>query len=593
MDQSRRVIDAIRSHHSRERWNDELITRLGQYLLDGRLAIRHGFVPKDLEPLDELKFTPDTIDWAMEWPPITNTCQLYLHFLEPAKTLIQAYEVDPDPALVDLAVDITRSWLRYAREDAGSRFTWYDHCAAERTANLIYLAETIDGDRRLRHQRGALPWLREAIAEHAGWLADDEHHNGQNHGTMMDRSLYLASRYLDHPTALAWRTKAVARLAAAFERDYSDRAVNLENSSSYHLFNFDLYVGIEKNLLNGFGDTLGEGFDARIGKAVRFLVQLSKPDHAFPMIGDGSRTSLDALSRHPSYPHVEHVPQLRHVLTDGREGQAPKRLFTTWPEEGYAFIRTSWDYTRRDEITYVSLRAGRVINNHKHADDLSFTLYARGRDIFVDSGTYTYQPGELRNYFLSAPAHNTLVVDGKTYPFIRGSTDDARIIDSGVRPGYRFVVAVNDAYPGVRLTRRLYFLESGRIVLVDDATSEEEHTYSQMFHLAHRLGVRTVHVDDGHTAVPAGDVTVRLHQAFPCGVVVHRGLQDHPGPGLVSETFSVAHETTALEYRQTGRSARFVTAVAVDDADAAPFEVTLGEGGVRVRDGDQATQILV
>jgi hypothetical protein len=587
MDDAHRVLAAIRRHYSRDRRTDDTLTRLADYMLGGHLAIRHGHIPKNLEPIDELKFTPESIDWDMEWPPITNTCQLYLHFLDPAKTLIQAYEVQPDPAVVDLAVDITRSWLHYAATDAGSRFTWYDHCAAERTANLIYLAETIAGDDRLWHHRDFAAGLRDAIADHAAWLADDDNYVGQNHGTMMDRSFYLAGRYLsEHAEAEGWRAKAVERLRAAFVRDYSAGAVNLENSSSYHLFNFDLYVGVEKNLLNVFGDTLGDGFDDWTRKAVLFLVHLSKPDHALPMIGDGSRMSLDMFPRHPSYPAVERVPQLRHVLTDGRKGKPPKRLMAVWRDEGYAFMRTSWDYRDRDEITYASFRAGRLLNNHKHADDLSFTLYAHGRDIFVDSGTYTYEPGAFRNHFLSPMAHNTVVVDGSTYPVVQGNPTDARIVDSGARPGFRFVTAVSTAYPGVTLTRRLIFLDSGRLVLVDDATSDEEHTYSQMFHLAHRLDATTVRVDGPATTVPADDVTIRLRQLQPCALDVHRGRADQPGPGVVSEAFGELHETVALEYRQTARTTRFVTAVTVDREGAAPFEVRAIRRGLRVVDGE-------
>jgi uncharacterized heparinase superfamily protein len=49
---------------------------------------------------------------------------------------------------------------------------------------------------------------------------------------------------------------------------------------------------------------------------------------------------------------------------------------------------------------------------HGHADTLSFELsYAKNR-VFVNSGTSTYERGELRSYQRATAAHNSVVVDG-------------------------------------------------------------------------------------------------------------------------------------------------------------------------------------
>jgi hypothetical protein len=351
-------------------------------------------------------------------------------------------------------------------------------------------------------------------------------------------------------------------------------------------------VTIEKYLLNPFGDSLGGTFAGRLGHAVSFLVHLSKPDHTLPMIGDGSPSTLDNLPAQPSYSHVSDHPELRHVLSDGAEGKAPARLLAAYREEGYAFMRTSWDYkSRRDEITYASFRAGHKITNHKHADDLSFTLHARGRDIFVDGGTYTYEPGEFRRYFVSALAHNTVVVDGRNYPVFKSNPAKAGILASGEQNGVFFVIAKNDMYAGVRLTRAFYFLaRTGRIVIVDEAESGKPHVYSQLFHLSHRLDARRVDLEGGRlTAVVQDDVSVRLTQLVPCDVAVHRGDTKRAAFGVVSDGFNSIHQTTTLEYRQSGRGARFVTTIAVDGSQDTPFDAWLGRRAVHVR--DEATQI--
>lgn len=49
-------------------------------------------------------------------------------------------------------------------------------------------------------------------------------------------------------------------------------------------------------------------------------------------------------------------------------------------------------------------------SSHKHADNGSFTLYYRGIPVVVDSGRYTYQDQNWREYFKSAERHSCLVL---------------------------------------------------------------------------------------------------------------------------------------------------------------------------------------
>lgn len=54
----------------------------------------------------------------------------------------------------------------------------------------------------------------------------------------------------------------------------------------------------------------------------------------------------------------------------------------------------------------------RYIPGHSHCDCLSFELTVRGRPLFVNSGTNQYQ-GELRTFFRSTEANNTVMIDGR------------------------------------------------------------------------------------------------------------------------------------------------------------------------------------
>jgi hypothetical protein len=85
-----------------------------------------------------------------------------------------------------------------------------------------------------------------------------------------------------------------------------------------------------------------------------------------------------------------------------------------FPEGGY-YILGDWFETAEEvrlvadagPLGYLSIAA------HGHADALSFTLSAKGKEILVDPGTYAYHTQKKwRDYFRGTSAHNTVRVDG-------------------------------------------------------------------------------------------------------------------------------------------------------------------------------------
>ena len=49
---------------------------------------------------------------------------------------------------------------------------------------------------------------------------------------------------------------------------------------------------------------------------------------------------------------------------------------------------------------------------HAHADTFSCIVHVDGAPLFVDTGTSTYEAGQVRSYERSTAAHNTLEIDG-------------------------------------------------------------------------------------------------------------------------------------------------------------------------------------
>lgn len=550
--------------------NDEdLIIAISDYLLGGNLFIVADRVPDGFTYEEALKFTVDDFNWDLEYPVIPTSVQLHLQGFDPIKFLIQGFEFTSNRKYLDLAAGLIGSWLDYDETNPDNRMVWYDHCVSDRSLTMFYFIFAVKNN-GLTDYQGLIGRMDASLKKHGEFFFDDNNYKPGNHGTMGDRSLYLISKYFNDEDSGRYRDKAIKRMKDALKRDFSKNMVTLENSIQYHLFDCDMFVTIEKSLLNPFGDSLGDSFNqSSIESCTDFLIYASRPDFGFPSLGDGSNPTFPGIKKYSIYPFVEDYPPLKWLLTDGKMGKEPEELFKVYKDEGYAFFRNLWGYSRRDEAVYASFRSGFSIKYHKHADDLSFTLYSHGKNIFVDSGTYTHEYGDFRKFFMSALAHNTVVADGQNYPLLWGDFDETGIIDFGSEDDYYYVVGKNDMYKGINITRTLCFMKNGNIAIIDDIKSKNMHEYSQYYQLSPEIKIKDTktEVSGGNVSVQIEDeeLTVNIFQLGDCEVEFMNGDKDVPSPGIVSLDFGQLSESVALKFSKKSNDARFVTLISVDE----------------------------
>jgi hypothetical protein len=544
--------------------DEKLVIEVCDYLLDGNLFIKSQ-IPKGFTYEKYLKYDVENFNWDIIYPLAPNICQLFLHAFLPIKYLIQGYNINSNNDYLDLASKLIKSWLEY-EPNSKNRFTWYDHSASDRVLVMIYFILTIKNNNISKYNH-LINKIDDSIKKHTEFLYDDHNYKSNNHGTMVDRALYIVSIYLDDDFSMKYRKKSIDRLKKAVKINFSDQMVYLENSIGYHLFTLELFFTIEKLVLNLFGDSLGDVLNkTSIEKSIDFLIHCSKPNLSFPMIGDMNELSL---KMHMFIMSEKNYSPLEWLLSSGQSGENPEELFKVYQTEGYAFFRNSWDMTRQNEITYASFRSGFLTKSHKHADDLSFTLFTKGKDIFVDPGIYTYEQGAFKDFFISALAHNTVVVDDETYSIIEENMEGIGIIDHGAGEYYSYIVGKNDAYDGINITRSLYFLKSGDLVIVDDIQSQDVHKYSQYYHLGSKINMTDINVKrgDDQTLVKISDDNIEINM-FQLGlgdVRFIKGDKNKPRPGIISEVYGHLNETTSLKFSKKSGEARFVTLITTND----------------------------
>src|SRR5205085_8732813 len=95
----------------------------------------------------------------------------------------------------------------------------------------------------------------------------------------------------------------------------------------------------------------------------------------------------------------------RFAALDSRKTRLPQRQ--QFPDGGYYILGCDFDTPREIRLVADAGPLGyRSIAAHGHADALSFTLSAGGREFLVDPGTYAYHTqARWRSYFRGTGAH--------------------------------------------------------------------------------------------------------------------------------------------------------------------------------------------
>jgi len=216
-----------------------------------------------------------------------------------------------------------------------------------------------------------------------------------------------------------------------------------------------------------------------------------------------------------------------------------------FPDGGYYILGDRFDTPEEIRVVadagplgYLSIAA------HGHADALSFTLSAAGREILVDSGTFSYHTQtRWREYFRGTTAHNTLRVDGEdqslsggNFLWIKHANGRALAFDSGIDRDR--VLGVHDGYrrlpDPVDVQREWFYDHNSRALTVTDSiVCKDRHRIELFWHFSDECEA-VLSTDE--VLCRSGNVAVRLR--WPPGFTarISRGSEDMPA-GWVSRGY--------------------------------------------------------
>lgn len=375
---------------------------------------------------------------------------LYIHTLRVCVELLLQYEHTEEKKYYNKAKEIVYSWLNFSEKPTDNKMVWYDHTTANRTQALIhfiYISEKIN-------EPLEYDLFKTSLDRHAEVLMNDEIHNLNNHGLMMDRSLMVLGNVLKNDK---YKQKGVGRATNTFWFSFSHNGVHLENSPQYHNMVLRMYEEIEI-YLNNRGDSLGEPIIEYMKLAKEYSSLMLRPNKKMPSIGDSDRGIKRTKKKYANiYDKEAGITIIQHEI--------PKPLF----------------------LTYICGYSTKV---HKHKDDLSITLNYNNKDFLVDPGPFNYSEHKIRKYMTSRHAHSGFYLNDFDYS-IKSSNRYTRKItleNYYENTEYYIVKGSHQDYDGssAKLTRTIIvFKATNLIVLIDDVKTAVKHDlkFTQKFNL--------------------------------------------------------------------------------------------------------------
>lgn len=383
-------------------------------------------------------------------------------------------------------------------------------------------------------------------------------------------------------SAVRWRETARRILLSELGRHVLPDGLYFEQSSYYHRYTTDFYTHLYI-LSRRNGLEVESKLEEKLKALLDYLMYVRRPDGTTPLLGDddgGRLLMLDeraandfraplstgaALFARPDYKYAAGgIAEETFWLLGGDGLSAFDRLSARPPEStsrafaegGYYVMRDGWV----SESNYLLIDCGphgAVNGVHAHADALAFDMASHGRALLVDTGTYTYTgSSEMRDYFRSSAAHNTLTIDGESSsvpegPFSWKHVAQCRVDKWMSHERFDFFEGEHDGYMRLaapaKHARSVLFLKGDYFILRDRVMTDGPHRYDLHFHFS---------ADAEPSIEASGDVpAVRERKSGSAGLELFtfsEGGEWRKESGWVSDCYGSRKAAPVLRFEKTG-----------------------------------------
>jgi uncharacterized heparinase superfamily protein len=452
-----------------------------------------------------------------------DSYRLWFHTLHYHEWLL-----DLGGAHADLLARHLADWLAVCPPGAPgfTQYAWNSYAIATRLGNWF----------RLYHGLPASFWAArpelhgaflESMAVQAAYL--DSHLEWDlraNHLLRDALGLAWAGRFFEGDAAARWLRRATRLAVDQAEEQVLPDGGHFERSPTYHIQVMEDLLSLALLVEDPAAwEALGQTW-RRMGY---WLAWVRHPDGDVPLLNDGGLGTGCEAGR------MLELGECLGVSIDA----APWRGGRHFPDTGLVAWH-GWPWTVFFDVGPLGPDCQ---PGHGHADTLTIECSYRGRRLFVDPGTYAYDPDPRRRYDRSTAAHNTLAIDGQDssevwHIFRVGHRARPLGVTVDCAAGGVTAAACHDGYdhlPGrPRHARRLSVREEGELLVIDRVEGVGSHRIEGGFLLSPEWQAAGA----GRAwLLTSGGERVRLSVRGPDGLVLFEERRPyHPGYGREVET---------------------------------------------------------
>ena len=431
-----------------------------------------------------------------------------------------------------------------------------------------------------------LMWLSAVHVERylSTYFSPNTHLTGEALGLV-----YAGIAFGDGCQAERWKSLGTRILVEQSRRQIHADGVYFEQATYYQRYTLDIDLHLSL-LAPRNAIVLPPEFQERLQEMIDFLIALRRGDGTMPLVGDADGGCLVPLARRApgDFRGVFGVAAAHYRRAEyawAADGLTPEALWLAGPEAadvmarfeprpprtpasrlfsdgGFAVMRSGWEADAHHLVFEAGPLGCPVSGGHGHADLLGIECSVFGTPCIVDPGTGSYRTDSpWRNFFRSAAAHSTVVVDGvepaePAGPFAWRSRPRGRFLRWRSDGALDLAEAEHDAYTRladpVRHRRKVLFVKPRLWIIVDDLLGVAEHHVEARFQFAPMA--LTIRADQWIHAVRADGrgLRVRAVSRLPLKSEIHEGDLD-PICGWVSSDYGQRSPAPMLIYSTTAR----------------------------------------
>ena len=285
--------------------------------------------------------------------------------------------------------------------------------------------------------------------------------------------------YYDALAGTNWRKLGQDEMESlVFQNNMSDGSyIEATAMYAYDMFN------TSANHTSVAGITLTEAFMERLHRAAYYNCLLFGPDGSFMQYGDGAGADRSPTN-FVKVANMREDKELEYIATYGESGEEPKWTSVHWPLSMTTVMRSDW--TKQSPYLFTNVRGG---GQHAHSDYNGLIVYAYGRTLLNDAGSFSYGVNDERIWGTSTIGHNSVVINDTTQErggLTVGWNPTGTIYDWTANSSFDYLSQSTPQTKGFEHRRSVTFIKPTMWIVSDlmiPNTASGSNNYKQVWHM--------------------------------------------------------------------------------------------------------------